>query len=137
MLSTTIITVILLMFSPIQSCDIVNEYNITIEANESESSIAYNNPFDQYFYNLSTSIVRSNRTDEWDCIDYSIDFVKNNPDWRLVTISPDKNFKRHVHGDKIHQGSHLLCYNFYNTQFKLKQFKLKQWRRYNKGSSFS
>lgn len=118
----SIIMTILIMFIPVQS-DVI-ECNVTI--NQTEHNITINqtklnipttrNHFDRYFDNLSNSINRPGKIDGWDCIDYSLDFVKNNPDWSLVTISPDKNFQRHVHGNKVHQGSHILCYNFYNNE---------------------
>lgn len=64
---------------------------------------------------LNTSINRSERVDYWTCYDYSVDFAKNNPNWDMVTISKDVNFQRHVYGNGVHQGSHLLCYHFYDN----------------------
>jgi len=37
--------------------------------------------------------VVSKPTYKWTCYDYSIDFSKNNPEWGVVTVSPNQLFK--------------------------------------------
>lgn len=37
-------------------------------------------------------IVRENK-DYWNCVDYSVSFMRENPEWRCVTVSDHKYFK--------------------------------------------
>lgn len=62
--------------------------------------------FKNYIEYLDSSINRSERAQGWDCVDYSVDFIKDNPEWGIVTISKNARFQGR---------SHMVNYQFYDT----------------------
>jgi hypothetical protein len=64
--------------------------------------------------------------EDWNCVDYSLDFAKQNPDWGIVTLSNNQYFKGVSHmvnyqfteeNDlKIHDGLYQMNYTLYEWQ---------------------
>ena len=100
---TEVLLSILLMFNPIlldNDIDIVNDYDIELEYEIKEDDLK------DHFNYLNDTINRSERIGYWTCYDYSVDFAKNNPEWKIVTISKTQNFC---------PKSHMINYQFYDN----------------------
>lgn len=70
-------------------------------------------------------IVREDKN-TWVCVDHSVDFARNNPDWGIVTISGNPNFRGASHmvnyqivdneTIRIHDGMQNAEYEIHNWQ---------------------
>ena len=69
-----------------------------------------------YTDELEDSIIRSDRVEGWDCVDYSLDFVDNNPEWMVLSISRSRNFcpESHMINCIIYDNETLIVYDGFN-----------------------
>lgn len=62
---------------------------------------------------LNNSLIRPERVDGWDCVDYSFNVFEHDPEWKLLTISRTRNFcpKSHMVNYQFLDNTTLIIYD--------------------------